>query len=136
MHRMKKSDSRPCRRCGATPPSASFSMYTVAGNSYRHSWCLDCQRSFNREYKRKQRAVRVTGLGPRFGAQHPNAKLIDHDVLLIWGLIDAGLKDAAIAEKFEVSPNTIWSIRSGRAWAHCHPSCAASGKSAQAPRHV
>ena len=99
----RKGPNRPCRRCGAKPPQAAFSLRTVNGRSYRHSWCLDCQRALNRSYKRQQRADAVTELGPLFGSHHPNAKLTESDVVLIWDLIKSGLSDQAIAEKFEVA---------------------------------
>lgn len=121
MHQNAKSPNRPCTNCGAKPPVARFDDRTACGRTFRHSWCIDCQRSYNREYKRKKRAAEAAGIGPRFGEKHPNAKLTSHDVALIWGLIDVGLSNKEIGDKFEVSLNTIWSIRSGRTWQHCHP---------------
>lgn len=119
--------TRACTRCGARPPMAQFSTRTVAGKTYRHSWCLDCQRALNREYKSRKRDLETNGLGVPFGSHHPRSKLTEADVLLIWGLIESGLSNGVIAEKFEVAPATIWTIRAGKSWKHCHPRYAAEG---------
>ncbi len=60
------------------------------------------------------------------GVDHWNAKLTEDDVRLIRALVEERamhlaearkLTDAAIAEKFEVHPNTIWKVYR-TSWTH------------------
>jgi len=50
----------------------------------------------------------------RAGENHPAAKLTDHEVGLVWDLLDTGMSLAEIAEKFDVSKSCIQHIASGR----------------------
>lgn len=51
-------------------------------------------------------------------AKHRTAKLTEHDVYLIKGLIKEGLTVREIAEKFEVSKYIISKIKNGHTWQH------------------
>lgn len=51
-------------------------------------------------------------------AKHHLAKLTEHDVYLIKGLLAAGLTVKEIAEKFEVSKYSISKIKNGHTWQH------------------
>jgi predicted DNA-binding protein YlxM (UPF0122 family) len=49
---------------------------------------------------------------------HRCAKLTEHDVYLIKGLLKEGLSIVDIAEKFEVSKFVISKIKNGHTWLH------------------
>lgn len=53
---------------------------------------------------------------PLIGENNPRAKLKDHDVNIIRGLIELGFNNQEIAEKFSVTHHTISKIRTGAAW--------------------
>lgn len=61
--------------------------------------------------------ARDKGRLPR-GEQRAHAKLQTEDVLLIRGLVKAGIVQRAIADTFSVSVATINNIISGKAWNH------------------
>lgn len=47
--------------------------------------------------------IAINELGRRIGQSHPGAKLSDHEVDLLVGLVEGGMSLAQAAEKFEVS---------------------------------
>ena len=49
---------------------------------------------------------------------HSKAKLDEHDVWLIKGLLKEGLPAKVIAAKFEVSKHIIYRIKNGQTWQH------------------
>ena len=52
------------------------------------------------------------------GAGHPNAKLVDADVVQIKSMIRAGISDRAISEIFGCTAANIYVIRKGKGWTH------------------
>lgn len=52
------------------------------------------------------------------GERVHTSKLTPDDVILITGLLKEGLSLASIAEKFDVSRNTIWTISKRKNWTH------------------
>lgn len=58
--------------------------------------------------------VPVTDRGYVIGEQHHRAKLSDHDVELVLSLLEEGMAQRIIAEKFECSRRTIRDIAKGR----------------------
>lgn len=55
--------------------------------------------------------------GPRrFGMGVPKAKLTPHDVELIRSLRAEGMSLKVLADKFEVTTATVWSIVTNRTW--------------------
>lgn len=60
------------------------------------------------------RRVAVNDRGRVIGESHHRAKLSDADVGLILELIQLGVRQAEIAEKFGVSRHTVSSISQGR----------------------
>lgn len=64
--------------------------------------------------KRRLTLVPVNARGYRIGEQHHRAKLSDHDIELIHELLDGGMTQRLVAQKFEVSRSSIRDIRNGR----------------------
>ena len=52
------------------------------------------------------------------GSKHWKSKLVEDDIVLIRALADEGLTRAEIAEKFEVSPQTVSKIVNRQIWSH------------------
>lgn len=61
-----------------------------------------------------QKQIALNENGRRVGESHPRAKLLDCEVDLVLGLLDAGLSYAAVAAKFEVSKSCVAHIATGR----------------------
>lgn len=59
-----------------------------------------------------------TGLRNIKGKNNPQAKLTDEEVLEILQMLDAGVPQWKIAEKFNVDRTTISAIKTGRSWSH------------------
>ena len=109
---------KKCGRCGLVKSSTEFHINRARGNL--QSYCKPCRNLDNRlrraEYRRVHgRKVRLWR--PPYGEKAPNAKLCDADIPLIRGLQGA-LPVRTIAEKFEVSPQTIYGILNGSTWTH------------------
>lgn len=49
---------------------------------------------------------------------HNTAKLTEHDVYLIKGLLHEGLDATEIAEKFDVTKHCIYRIKAKQVWKH------------------
>lgn len=49
---------------------------------------------------------------------HSAAKLTEHDVWLIKGLLKEGLSPSVIASKFDVTHHSIYRIKNGETWQH------------------
>ena len=64
--------------------------------------------------KRRLTLIPVNARGYRIGEQHHRAKLSAHDVELIHELLDGGMSQRLVAQKFEVSRSSIRDIRNGR----------------------
>lgn len=64
----------------------------------------------------KGRAYTHTGHTNNSGDKHPRKKLDGLKVLEIRELIASGVMSKDIAKMYNVSPNTIWWIKSGRGW--------------------
>jgi predicted DNA-binding protein YlxM (UPF0122 family) len=62
--------------------------------------------------------MKTTHLWEGKRANHYTAKLTEHDVYLIKGLLKEGLPISEIAEKFEVSKYIISKIKNGHTWKH------------------
>ena len=61
--------------------------------------------------------MRAKGRGPK-GSRIPTAVLTPPDVLEIRAGFYRGDSDRSLAERFGVSPGTIWAIRTGKTWKH------------------
>lgn len=61
----------------------------------------------------QQTVITFNKNGHRIGASHPNARLTDADVDLVFELREAGLSLAAIAQKFDVTKGCIWKVMHG-----------------------
>ena len=59
------------------------------------------------------RIIAFSDNGRRIGEGHPQAKLKDEDIDLIFALREEGLSLSAIAEKFDVQKPAIWKILKG-----------------------
>jgi predicted DNA-binding protein (UPF0251 family) len=68
--------------------------------------------------KRAFRVVAVNDAGHVVGESHPNAKLTDHDVDLIFELREEGLSLGRIAKAMEVHKNTVQKILDGTRRGH------------------
>ncbi|OJW78451.1 MAG: hypothetical protein BGO59_31095 [Spirosoma sp. 48-14] len=66
----------------------------------------------------KGRAFKSRAITTPKGERHANAKLNTEDVLKIKDLLEQGLLYTQIAERFNVSTDTIQKIRNGRNWVH------------------
>jgi hypothetical protein len=54
----------------------------------------------------------------RIGEQHPRAKLTEEEVLTIKRLVDSGVSETDLAERFNVTKKHINNIKNGRARSH------------------
>jgi len=70
----------------------------------------------------KTKLVPVNERGYTIGERHHRAKLTDHDVELIVQLLDDGMSERRVAEKFDISRRLVRDIKSGR----CRAQSAAS----------
>lgn len=60
-----------------------------------------------------QKVIALNENGRRIGQEHPQAKLLDHEVDLVLGLVANGFSYAEIADKFDVSKSCIAKIAQG-----------------------
>ena len=61
-----------------------------------------------------KRVAAFNDRGRPIGERHHFARLLDHEVLLVLDLVEAGLSYSRIAEKFGVSKSCIAHIAAGR----------------------
>ena len=109
---------KTCCKCNETKPLESFFMDCTKASG-RQSMCKPCKIQTHREYKWRLKhdpgsVKRLEPIEIREGTRY-NTKLEPSDIILIRGLFDF-LNCSQIAEKFEVSPSTISSIKNGKTW--------------------
>ena len=112
---------RRCTRCHQPKDESAFQRISSVGAVRLHSHCRACRTAYINDY-RKQKRAQSNLLGFKvtpFGADSPNAKLTAEDVRHIRALLyeQARLRDrlrhlsaVAIAEKFDISPRTVYAI--------------------------
>jgi len=64
--------------------------------------------------KRRNALIPVNSRGYRIGEQHHRAKLSDHDIELIHELLDGGMTQRLVAQKFDCSRRTVRDIAAGK----------------------
>lgn len=112
---------KTCTRCHQLKDESAFQRISSVGQERLHSHCRACRTAYINDYRKQKRAqanlldFKITP----FGADSPNAKLTADDVLHIRALLDEQknlrerlrhLSAAAIAEKFDISPRTVYAI--------------------------
>lgn len=113
---------KKCTKCTCLLPIEDF-WPEPRNKSGFQSWCKECKKYAVRLTKRELKADKWTNKGNRtLGEARYNAKLTEDGVRLIRALVDAGLKDREIAEKFDdgiqISPTNVASVRRRDTWAH------------------
>lgn len=112
---------KTCTRCHELKDESAFQRISSVGPERLHSHCRACRTAYINDYRKQKRAqtnlldFKITP----FGSDSPNAKLTADDVRHIRALLDeqAKLRErlrhlsaAAIAEKFDISPRTVYAI--------------------------
>lgn len=103
-----------CHKCNN--PSCCNPCHLYAGTPKENM--QDCKNSGRLKSYENIRKYQQT----HFGEKHPRAKLTENQVLKIKKLLSKGIKQGILAEKFNISRQTISNINVGNGWRHLNDS--------------